>query len=301
MCKPWIDERDAARVAYSLREAPDLYLATISLDRWKSLSQKARNSGAKAIKIPSHKAYDVVEVVSDRPLSAGARTVGMAEIVELVEQRPPGGLPNSETAVTREEFVAEWLEEHTDKTADDAHAEFNRQHAPRRLTGVGLVTVAEWDAIQSGDLADLPEPVPSGDPDPVRMTPAAKAADMMGVKQATIVRWVRHGKVDGIKDPEGTIWVSTRDLFTRVRSARMAPNWKPDDVMAAADALELPYQVEGDQVRLNADWEDPRVVGLIAALRDPGHTDNWQQMRWEVEMRQGLLLDAPPDLEEEVA
>jgi len=288
VCKPWIDERDVARVAYSLRDAPDLYLSTIPIDRWKALSQKARDQGGKAIKIPSNRAHDVLEVISDRPLNGGARVTNMSEIVHLIETRPPGR-PASKTAdpEARERFVNDWLEEHPDKTKADADAEFDREHAPRRLTGVGLVTVAEWEAIQSGDVADLPEPVPTGTPDQT-MTPVDKAAEMVGVKPATVIRWARHNTIEAIKDSDGKIWVRTRDLFIKIRSRRIGPNYRPADIINAADALKLPYQIEGnDQVRLLADWDDRRVIGLVDALGDAREDDSWQAMLWEAKTATG--------------
>jgi len=130
-CKDAIDERDAARLAYSLREAPTLYLTTIPVASWDRIRKRAHRAGAVAVKMGSSTAHDLIEVVSSEPLTDHTHVAGMGEIVRRIRERPPGSPPAAKGK--------------------------QRGRSEVHFTGPGLVTVKEWETMERGPKVDRTE------------------------------------------------------------------------------------------------------------------------------------------------
>lgn len=130
-CKDAIDERDAARIAYSLREAPTLYVATVPVAAWDRIRKRAHRAGAVAVKMGSSTAHDLIEVVSSEPLTDHTHVAGMGEIVRRIRERPPGSPPAAKGK--------------------------QRGRSEVHTTGPGLVTVKEWQTMERGPKVDRTE------------------------------------------------------------------------------------------------------------------------------------------------
>ena len=267
-CKEDADRRDLLRIKHSLElVGPNVYIAHVPLSSWPRLRQRAHRAGACAVKMPTPRGHDLIVVASSEPITDNAHRGDLVELAQLVEKRPPGGPP------------------------EKGH------RAGRTMTsGVGLITVTEWETIEQGrDLADLePAEIPEEDKvDPRKWITIEAASELKGVTVGTVHRWIRTGRVAAVRTLEGKR-VNRSDVLTNIRDANFLPGITIEDVAAGAAILGISYTTEGPHgLRLNARWDDERMTGLRAALTK-GPKDNWSEMRAEAEYEQGVLLEEPP-------
>ncbi len=140
-CRDAIDERDAARLAYSLRDSETIYLAEIPAHHWERTRKRAQRAGAVAVKMASATDHDRVIVVSSEPLTNQARPASMGEVVEAVQNRPtwaPGRVKTSGPGLVS---VPEWDRMLTERDKGPHHEETPAETMAPGVT-VELLTIA---------------------------------------------------------------------------------------------------------------------------------------------------------------
>ncbi len=82
---------------------------------------------------------------------------------------------------------------------------------------------------------------------------------------------------------------------TEAESIEMDRTVTVEFLETAAAGLGILTSREGPYtVRLEAPWDDPRLVGLRKVLRRGAHEDTWPELLAETQMRQGSLLTYDP-------